>query len=348
MVSGRGPNPARTPGTASRRTSRGRGPAVRGDPRPGATGVGPGRFSLRPHPPLDFDLTLQRYRLWGEDPANLYRDGAFYRVARLGGAAVPFRLTAAGSPDRPRLTVTFDGPDTVATRRALTAEVHRLLGLDADLTGFYAQVAEDPVLGPLVPRLRGLRPALASNAFEMLVGAIAAQQVNLAFAFATRARLVRALGEPFRFDGVTVHAFPSPAAVAGADVTTLRAMQFSTRKAEYLIGLGQAVADRTLDLAGLTHAADHEVIARLTAVRGLGRWTAEWFLARGLGRPDICPAEDLGVRRAVEALCYHGRACDPARVRRRVLGWRPYRSLAVHYLLAGARLARGAASGGGT
>ena len=86
------------------------------------------------------------------------------------------------------------------------------------------------------------------------------------------------------------------------------------------------------------------MIERLTAQRGLGRWTAEWFLARGLGRPDVCPAGDLGVRRAVEALCFRGRPCDTARVRRRALAWRPYRSLAVHYLLAGLRRARALAS----
>jgi DNA-3-methyladenine glycosylase II len=304
------------------------------------TTSGRGVLTLRPRPPLDVDLTLQRYRLWGDDPANVYRDGAFHRVARAGGSRVPFRLTAAGPADRPALSVAFAGPDTPAVRAAVTAEVRWLLGLDADLTAFYAAVRTDRVLGPLARRFRGLRPSVAPDPFEMLVGAISAQQVNLAFAFATRARLVRALGEPMAFDGVTVHAFPEPAAVAAASVEALRAMQFSTRKAEYLIGLARLVADGSLDLAALAGAPDDAVIARLTAVRGLGRWTAEWFLARALGRPDVCPADDLGVRRAVEALCYGGRACDGARVRRRALGWRPHRSLAVHYLLAGARMGR--------
>jgi len=309
-----------------------------------STSNGGARFSLRPDPPLDFDLTLQRYRLWGIDPANVYADGAFHRVARAGGSAVPFRLTASGSAERPAVTATFAGPDTPERRQAVRAETRRLLGLDADLGGFYARAAGDPVLARLVEPLFGLRPSVTPDPFEMLVGAIAAQQVNLTFAFATRARLVRRFGEPWTIDGVTVHAFPSPEAVAGVDVTTLRAMQFSTRKAEYLIGLAGAIADGKLDLAGLAHVPDDEVIARLTALRGLGRWTAEWFLARGLGRPDVCPAGDLGVRRAVEALCFRGRTCDTARVRRRALAWRPYRSLAVHYLLAGLRRARAAAA----
>jgi DNA-3-methyladenine glycosylase II len=299
---------------------------------------------LRPDPPLDFDLTLQRYRLWGVDPANVYADGTFYRVARRDGVEVPFALTASGPAGRPTLTARFDGPETPERRAVVRAEVRCLLGLDAALDRFYARAADDSVLAPLVAPLYGLRPSITPDPFEMLVGSIAAQQVNLPFAFATRARLVRRFGTRRAIDGVAVYAFPTPDAVAGADVATLRAMQFSTRKAEYLIGLARAVAAGTLDLTALSRAPDDEVIERLTAVRGLGRWTAEWFLARGLGRPDVCPAGDLGVRRAVEALCFRGRACDPARVRRRALAWRPYRSLAVHYLLAGLRQARARAS----
>jgi DNA-3-methyladenine glycosylase II len=305
---------------------------------------GRGVFAFRPAPPLDFALTLERYRLWGPDPANVYAEGALYRVARVGARAVPFRLAARGPASRLTVRVEFTGPDTPAVRAALRAEAGRLLGLDADLAGFYTHAATDPVLAPLVEPLFGLRPSITPDPFEMLVGAISAQQVNLAFAFTTRARLVRRYGTPYVVDGVTVYAFPAPAAVAAADVATLRDMQFSMRKAEYLIDLARALAGGQLDLAGLTDLPDEAVIERLTAQRGLGRWTAEWFLARGLGRPDVCPAGDLGVRRAVEALCFRGRPCDAARVRRRALAWRPYRSLAVHYLLAGLRRARAVAS----
>ena len=155
-------------------------------------------------------------------------------------------------------------------------------------------------------RLFGLRPTLVPDPFEMLVGSISAQQVNLAFAFATRARLVRRYGTPVEFEGTTVHAFPAPAALADAPPSELRAMQFSERKAEYIVGLARELATGRLDLAALATAPDEAVIARLTEIRGLGRWSAEWFLARGLGRPDVCPADDLGVRRAVEALCFRG------------------------------------------
>jgi DNA-3-methyladenine glycosylase II len=293
-------------------------------------------LAFRPRPPLDVDLTLARYGRWGVDPASPYQDGTLHRVARVGDRLVPFRLTVTGPPARPRATVAFAWPDAPAVRQALRREATHLLGEGWDLPGFYAAVA-DPVLARLVRPaggLFGLRPTLAPDPFEMLVGAISAQQVNLAFAFATRARLVRRYGTPVELDGVVVHAFPAPAVLAAAPAAELRAMQFSQRKAEYIIGLARELSEGRLDLGALAGAPDEAVVARLTAIRGLGRWTAEWFLARALGRPDVCPADDIGVRRAVEALCFGGRERDAAAVRRRARAWRPHRSLATHYLLA--------------
>lgn len=305
-------------------------------------------FAFRPRAPLDAHQTLERYGRWGPDPASPYRDGTLHRVARVDGRLVPFRLTVTGPPARPRATLAFAGPDTPARRAALRQEAARLLGEGWDLRAFYAAATADPVLAPLVRPtggLFGLRPTVAPDPFEMLVGAISAQQVNLAFAFATRARLVRRYGMPLEFEGVTVHAFPAPAALAEALPAELRAMQFSQRKAEYIVGLARALSDGRLDLTALAAAPDEVVVARLTAVRGLGRWSAEWFLARGLGRPDVCPADDLGVRRATEALCFRGHERDAAAVRRRAKAWRPHRSLATHYLLAAhARVRQSAAT----
>lgn len=301
---------------------------------------------LAPRGPLALDLTLQRYRLWGEDPANLYRGGVFRRVANAAGHLVPYALRGGGSVGRPRLMVALgvDGPAAVAA--AVRREVRWLLGLDADIEGFYAMAEADPVLAGLVGPLYGMRPPLAPGPFEMLVSAITAQQVTLGFALLTRARLVRRFGRPRRVAGAMVYAFPTPEALARARLGELRGMQLSTRKAEYIVGLARAVASGRLDLAALQRCDNAEVIARLTAVRGLGRWTAEWFLVRALGRGDVCPADDLGVRKAFEALCFGGRPAEAGRIRRYAARWGEHQSLAVHYLLAGARLRVG--TGGGT
>jgi len=187
---------------------------------------------------------------------------------------------------------------------------------------------------------------LAPTPFEMLVGSITAQQVNLAFAFACRARLVRRFGTPVKVGRETVWAFPEPARLAVARVRELRRLKYSTRKAEYIRDLARAVVSGALDLEALRVAESALVIAQLTALRGLGRWTADWFLARCLGRGDVCPAGDLAVRKAFVHYYGRGRALSEDTIRRRARAWGEHQSLAVHYILAGMRLQRPAMGGG--
>jgi DNA-3-methyladenine glycosylase II len=101
-----------------------------------------------------------------------------------------------------------------------------------------------------------------------------------------------------------------------------------------------------LDLEGLAACANADVIARLTALRGLGRWTADWYLARCCGRGDVCPAGDLAVRKAFDHYYGGRRALGEDTIRRRARAWGPYQNLAVHYLLAGMRLGGRRAGGG--
>jgi len=192
-----------------------------------------------------------------------------------------------------------------------------------------------------------MRPTLAPGGLEMLVGSIVAQQVNLTFAFTLRARLIRRYGVPVAIGGQTVYAFPEAQALARVRVPTLRAMQFSTRKAEYIRDVARAVTAGQLDLTALAGAPSTEVIERLTALRGLGRWTADWYLARCLGRGDACPAGDLAVRKAFDHHYGRGRTLSEEAIRRRANVWGDYQSLAIHYLLVGMRLGQ-PATGGGT
>jgi DNA-3-methyladenine glycosylase II len=295
--------------------------------------------------PLDAAATLARYHLWGEDPANRLDGDVFRRIARVDGRLLPYELRWSGGVDDARLAITVFGTPSAAVERAVTTEVRRLLGLDFDLIGFYRMAKADVALAPLVERLYGLRPTLAPTPLEMLVGSITAQQVNLSFAFACRARLVRRWGTRLRVAGEDLYAFPDAPALARARVRELRALKYSTRKAEYIRDLARAVAAGTLDLDVLACAPNAEIIAQLTALRGLGRWTADWFLARCCGRGDVCPAGDLAVRKAFEHHYGRGRTLTEEAIRRRARAWGEYQNLAVHYLLAGMRLMAAARGG---
>ena len=295
--------------------------------------------------PLDAAATLARYHLWGEDPANRLDGDVFRRIVRVDGRLLPYEVRWSGAVDDTRLDVVVPDAAGGSVERAVTTEVRRVFGLDFDLAGFYRMAKADRALAPLVERLYGLRPTLAPTPLEMLVGSITAQQVNLSFAFACRARLVRRWGTPVRVPGGDVYAFPDAAALAGARVRELRALKYSTRKAEYIRDLARAVVSGGLDLDALAHAPNTEVIERLTGLRGLGRWTADWFLARCCGRGDVCPAGDLAVRKAFEHHYGRGRTLSEEAIRRRARAWGEHQNLAVHYLLAGMRLTTAARGG---
>jgi DNA-3-methyladenine glycosylase II len=259
--------------------------------------------------PYDFERSLDRFTFWGVDRANVWSDGKLYRV--VDGREV--RIAAAPG-----------GVDVEPLDGATEHVVRKLLGFDFDLPPFVAFAQRDPVLADAVRRFPGFRPPLAPDPFEALISSITAQQVSLHAAFAVRSRFVE------RFGVAAAHAvaFPTRERVARATEEELMALGFSRRKAEYVLGVARA----DLDFDELATLPDEDVKARLTALRGIGEWSADWFLARYLARPHAWPAGDLGLRKAVLAL-YPG-LTD---VRAAAARFHPFQNLSAHYLLASLR-----------
>jgi DNA-3-methyladenine glycosylase II len=259
--------------------------------------------------PFDFELTTERFRAFGADRTNLWLDGALHHV--VGGRDV--RIAAAPG-----------GVDVEPLDGAIRARVERLLGLPFDLDGFYAWAAGDEVLASVVPRLAGFRPVLSLDPFEALVGAIVAQQVSLFSATAIRNRFV----ERFGVQVGQAWSFPSRDRIGSATKDELLALGFSRAKADYVTGLAQA----DLDLAALATLPDDEVKERLTALRGIGEWTVDWFLARHLARPHAWPWGDLALRKAV------ARFYGDIDVRDAGARFHPFQNLTAHYLLIASRV----------
>ncbi len=260
---------------------------------------------LRFPEPYDFELSVGRFRAFGTDLANRLVDSTLYRA--VGGREV-------------RIVERPGGVDVEPLDDETEPVIAWLLGAPFDLPPFYAWAAGDPVLAPIVDRLRGFRPPLSTEPFEALVTSITAQQVSLFSALAMRNRLVERFGVPIG----EAWAFPTRDRIALAAEDELLACGFSRRKAEYVIGLARS----DFDLDALAELDDDEVRERITAVRGLGPWTAEWFLARHLARPHAWPAGDLVLRKAADVLYGVGVT---------ELGQRlaPFQNLAAHYLLVG-------------
>jgi DNA-3-methyladenine glycosylase II len=267
--------------------------------------------------PYDFALSTERFRRFGADLANLWHEGGLHRV--VGGREVRIEAAPGGVSVEPL-------DDEVA------AVVGKLLGLELDLAAFERFAAGfDPALAALVDRLRGFRPPISPDPFETLVTSITAQQVSLASAFAIRSRMIERFGERARH----AYAFPTRERLAATDPVGLTAVGFSRRKAEYVVGL----ARDDLDYEEIALLPDDEVKARLAAVRGLGEWTADWFLARHLARPQAWPAGDLGLRKAVAAFYGDGSLPSIEEVRMTGVRFAPFQNLTAHYLLAALYLA---------
>jgi DNA-3-methyladenine glycosylase II len=262
--------------------------------------------------PYAFELSTARYRAFGTDLANLWHEGGLHRV--VDGQEV--RIT--GAPG---------GVDVEPLDAEIEPVVRRLLGAEFDLDEFYGFADGEPVLADLVQGLRGLRPPLAVEPFETIVTAISAQQVSLRAAFAIRNRLI----EHFGVRAEHAYAFPTRERLAVADPEELFALGFSRRKAEYVTGIARS----DLDLHALALLPDDEVKTALTALPGIGEWTADWFLARHLARPRAWPAGDLGVRKAVSRFYGDGRDLTTDDVRAIGERFDPFQNLTAHYLLAG-------------
>ena len=207
---------------------------------------------------------------------------------------------------------------------------------------------KDELLAPLVPRFRGLRITASPTLFEALVSAVLSQQVNLTFAYSIKKALVESFGRKWRREGRTYHAFPEPRRFAAQSLETMRGFRLSNAKASTLIRLGEAF---TYDnrLHGLAALSDEQVVERLTAIKGVGRWSAEIALMRGLARPDTFPAGDLGVVKYVAQglLGRTGKATE-AEMRAFAERWRPCRALALAYCYAELATRRGASTPGTT
>ena len=182
----------------------------------------------------------------------------------------------------------------------------------------------DPTLNPIIKRVGpcALHTAAPRDPFEALCMSIASQQLS-----------VKAAATIFgRFCDLFPSRKPTPQRVMTLSDDQIRAVGYSRPKVSFLKDLAARVLDGQLDLKGLKKHPDDEVMRQLVAVKGIGRWTAEIFLMFRLGRPDIFPADDLGLMNAVHRAYRLRKRPDAKRLRKISEAWSPYRSVAAWYL----------------
>jgi len=181
----------------------------------------------------------------------------------------------------------------------------------------------DPVLARVLDAVGPCRYQRRTQGtpFAQLLRAILYQQISGKAAASIHARLVQHVGR----------AWPRPQDIQAASDTDLRAVGLSRQKIVYLRDLAQQALDG-LPLHRLARMDDDAVVEALTRVKGIGRWTAEMYLMFRLGRPDVLPVDDYGIRKAMQRAYRKRELPQPDWMRRKAEDWRPYRSLACWYL----------------
>jgi len=248
---------------------------------------------------------------------------------------------STGTLESPRLSaeLTSEDLDDAAVIEA-RSQAAWILGTEDDLSAFYRMALAERHLAPLVHGMRGLHVPHTASVYEALVLAILGQQISSHVARVLRTQLVETLGISWKLGDATYSAFPRPEAVAAAGVEGLRAMKLSARKAQYMVDIAASVASGELDLEGLRSRPAEDVLDALTAIRGVGPWTAHWLLIQAVGHTDGFPHGDLALQRFLGTLVNAGAPLSAREALEYSRRWAPHRSYVTTYLFAAARSGR--------
>ncbi len=235
------------------------------------------------------------------------------------GPAVPvgFDFSVAGE-------LRIEGPDWAV------AVARHIFALDDDLLDCYACLGGDPAMRPLLGQFWGLRVVRAPDLYEALLTAVLGQQVNVAVAQSQRRKFMEALGE--RVDDLVL--YPRPEALVQVGAEYLQGLGISRQKSRYLVEVAMRAAVNLLSMTDFGTLTDDEAMPRLLEIPGVGPWTAETVLMRGLGRPDVLPGGDVGLWNAAQRVYRLSERPDERDLRQMSETWRPWRSYAAFYLWA--------------
>ena len=288
------------------------------------TAGGPLSLRLGYRPPYDWEAVIRYLGPRGIPGVEKVSNGRYRRSIRVDGDRVAV-LEVSPAPGCDALLLTLRGLAHPVRLPGIVARVRRLFDLDAVPGDVQSALAADPVLGIRVGLRPGLRIPGSWDPFELGVRAILGQQVSVAGATTLAGRLAERFGQPLPVAGDESprRLFPLADELAEA---ALESIGLPRRRASTIRGFAAAVADGILDLDG---PADPDTLYNaLRSLPGIGDWTAQYLMLRGLGFPDAFPSGDLGLRKALG----NGTAIPAPRALEQAQAWRPWRGYAAMYL----------------
>jgi DNA-3-methyladenine glycosylase II len=289
-------------------------------------------------PPFRLDLTVWVLRRRAKNVIDRWDGQLYTRILTLGKVpvelTVPLPFTPPGhTPAQLPISLRSNVRLSAEQVAEATATVQKMLGLGVDVRPFYKLAEQNKVLARLAEPFVGVRPPRFPTVFEALVNAIACQQVSLDAGIAVLGRLTQTYGAAFTGASGTMHAFPRPEDLLDVPDENLRQLGFSYQTARTIQAVAYIAAADDWQLGRLETVSTTDVLAQLQSIRGIGRWSAEYVLLRGLGRLDVFPGDDIGGQNNVQKLL--GLSARPAYGELKALSaaWHPYAGFVYFHLL---------------
>lgn len=292
-------------------------------------------LTINAQEPFDFDLSAQIFA-GGDRQVRIFADGCFSQVINIGGKLVLVSVTSKGTIDKPELNVELKSNSALSIDEKRKAEetINYIFNLKFPLSTFYELSKADPIMVQITQKLYGLKNPTTPTVFEALVDSIVEQQISIKVALTVEHRLARKFGDQLEIDGDTYFVFPASQNIANASINEIQKVGLSRRKTEYIREAALLIVGGKLDLEHIkTHVRSEQIIAELDEIRGIGVWTAELTMLRGMQKLDAFPADDFGIRRVISKYYCSGKAVDTSEAREIAKAWGNWKGLAAYYLI---------------
>ncbi len=293
------------------------------------------KLTLAALPPFRFDLSSEIFAN-GDKQIRSYEKGRFWQVIRINGKLVLAVVESIGTVGEPKVAVELKSDTAITNEDTKKAEdmVTALFSLDYDLKPFYETAKTDKIMAHLTRELWGLKNPTTPTVFEALVDSIVEQQISLKVANSLEIRIIKKFGESLDLEGAVYFAYPTPQQLASVSIEEFRQCGLSFRKGEYIKGASTLIAEGKLNLEELkNYESSEQIIRELDNIRGIGVWTAELTMLRGMQRLEALPADDLGLRRVISRYYRDGKAISSAEARQIAESWGEWKGLASYYLV---------------
>ncbi len=291
-------------------------------------------FCVHPRPPFRLDLTVWALRRRAHNRIDQWNGTTYTRVLLVDQVPVKVQVSQLPPISLPHVQVHVWSSEPSADLSTRVKEaLQRMLSLALDLTSFYALAEHDPTVSLLAWRFVGMKPPRFPSLFEALLNAFACQQVTLDVGLLLLNRLTETYGMRFADGQGAYHAFPRPEEVATASLEDLRALGFSRQKARAMLELSTRLMQEPHALSLLEGMNNEEVSSTVSSLRGVGRWTAEYVLLRGLGRLETFPGDDVGAQRNLQRLLHLAEKPTYETIKALTAPWTPYAGLIYFHLL---------------